>query len=82
VISFLRRGSGDVEPRLICHVCRRSIALKDAWLAFPPVSHDCPQVPGACVHRDCVAGHTESTFASAHVVLWRAADVFNRLMRA
>jgi hypothetical protein len=81
MIRFVHRGLEDVEPELYCGICQRAMSLKEAWLAFAPVSERRPESQGLCVHKNCLDGAAMTHLQSAHVVLWKGLDVVQRLMR-
>jgi hypothetical protein len=82
VLVIRRRAGGDVEPSLVCTMCRKSLNLQDSWLAFTPVSESDPQSAGVWVHKGCLDGQAMSMFRTPRLVLWRGVDVLNRLLRA
>jgi hypothetical protein len=83
VLVIRRRGGGnDVEPTLVCTVCRQALHMQEAWLAFTPVTEDEPQSAGVWVHKACVSGRAMSRFHTPRLVLWRGVDFLSRLLRA
>ena len=76
------RGLGEVEPHLLCAVCRRSMPLTDAWLGFSPPTSTAPQSSGQWVHKECIKGRAECLFETSRLTLWHAPHVLARLLRA
>jgi hypothetical protein len=71
MFAMRRRGGDDVEPMLLCVVCRKPVALRDGWVGFHPVTADHPQSAGQWLHRACLNGQAETLFGGRRVVLWR-----------
>jgi hypothetical protein len=74
------RGLGEVEPHLLCAVCRQSMGLTEAWLGFSPPTSAAPQSPGQWVHKACASGRARSFFDTTRVTLWHAPDFLHRLL--
>ena len=79
MLMIRRRGITNVEPALVCDTCHQVMPLGEAWLGFLPLSEDCPQRPVVWVHRTCASALT--LFETNRMVLWRARDCVERLMR-
>jgi hypothetical protein len=48
MFAMRRRGGDDVEPVLICAICRRPLPLRDSWLGFRTVTSDRPSSDVEC----------------------------------
>jgi hypothetical protein len=79
MFAMRRRGGDDVEPMLLCVVCREPLPLRDGWVGFRPVTADRPSSDGQWLHRACLNGQAETLFGEKRVVLWRGIDVLHRL---
>jgi hypothetical protein len=81
VIHIQHRGD-MVEPVMVCAVCAKPLALKDCWLAFRALEPAHQSSEGQFVHRRCVDGHAKTVLQGERFVMWRGADVLERLLRA
>ena len=80
MITIEREGDA-IRPHLRCGFCRQSLALKDAWLGFPPLEGEEPSREGIWGHRRCFDGAAMRLFARPAMLQWSARVVLEHLLR-
>jgi hypothetical protein len=81
MLVIRQKGYHDLEPVLLCGVCKKPLLLRDAWLAFAALGGGVTESAGVWCHRECPRGEAQRLFQRPRMLLWRAGDVFSRLLQ-
>jgi hypothetical protein len=58
------------------------MALSKAWVAFAALQGTVQRSAGVWAHKSCTDGQARAQFNAEHIVLWRATDVIEQLLRS
>jgi hypothetical protein len=78
MLTLRQHRSGDLSPILRCGACQRTLRLQDSWLAWSVEHLDAPAV---WLHDGCYRGNLRAVLGGQRALVWRAVDVFSRLLR-